>query len=70
MKDNHCQSTKRNGLIYGDTQLIQNIIQNIDSCPKIHNTQEIRLPNGVPSEIYLQLVNLPTEVQHSTVGLI
>lgn len=68
MKDNQCtsnenQCTKRNGLSYGSAH-----IQSIDSCTKIHNSEEIKLSNGVPSEIYLQLVNLPIEASHSTVS--
>lgn len=67
MKDNQCtsnenQCTKRNGLSFNSH------IQNIDSCPKIHNSEIIRIANGVPSEIYLQLINLPIEVTHSTVS--
>ena len=61
--ENQCTATKRNALTAFSSH-----IQSIDACPKIHNTEEIRIPNGVSSEVYLQLINLPIEATHSTVS--
>ena len=73
MKDNLCTSNesqctvsaKRNSLTAFSAH-----IQSIDACPKIHNVEEIRIANGVPSEVYLQLINLPIEATHSTVSFL